>query len=285
MRLPDRLAPGDRPLGDADGAVGIVGGEHPGLADQRRHERLDVAAPLGQLDGLAVQRQRLAALAAQRLDVAELAQRVVDEVGPEPLPDPLGPAEVAQRVVEPAHLHVGVAAVGVGERAERLRADQLGDLDRRAELGERLVVGALLGVVAAAVGADAHDLDDVAGPLGVDQRLLVRLGVGPAVAAQRGEHRLGRVHGRQRGVVAGRLGGRRGRRRGAARSRRRRPGSSASPPARPAPATPRPGRCRRCGRRSQAASASSSRPRRYRMTACLRTRRGRCGSPSAAARA
>ena len=39
-----------------------------------------------------VQRQRLAALAAQRLDVTELAERVVDEVGPEPLPDRPGPA-------------------------------------------------------------------------------------------------------------------------------------------------------------------------------------------------
>ena len=145
--------------------AGSSASEHPGRADQRRDEALHVASPLGPGDRLGVQRQRLRALTAEELHVAELAGRVVDELGADALPDVLGPPEVTAGVVESAHAQVRVAAVEVGEAAERLRADQLGGLDGVRQLLERLVVRALLGVVAAAVGEDPHHLDDVAGPL------------------------------------------------------------------------------------------------------------------------
>ena len=70
--------------------------------------------------------------------------------------------QVAEGVVEAAHAQVVLAAVVVGETDERLRSDQLGDLDRPVELADRLLVVALLAVVAAAVRVDPHELDDVA---------------------------------------------------------------------------------------------------------------------------
>ena len=78
---------------------------------------------------------------------------------------------------------------------------------RSRQFHERLGVRALLGVVAAAVGEDPHDLDDVPGPLRVGERQAVGLGVAATVAAQGGEHRQGRVHRGERDVVAGALGG------------------------------------------------------------------------------
>ena len=90
----------------------------------------------------------------------------------------MGPAQVGEGVVELAEGEVGLAPVVVGERRERVRAGQLGRRDRQVELGDRLGVGALLGEAAAAVGADAHDLGDVAGALGVGEGELVVAGVG-----------------------------------------------------------------------------------------------------------
>ena len=129
VRLRHGVVGFDRPLGEGSGPSGVVGREHPGRADQRRDESLQVASPLGPGDRLGVERERLRALTAEVLHVAELAGGVVDELGADPLPDVLGTPEVTAGVVETAHAQVRVAAVEVGEPAERLRADQLGGLD------------------------------------------------------------------------------------------------------------------------------------------------------------
>ena len=70
---------------------------------------------------------------------------------------------------------------------------QLGGRDRQVELGDGLGVLSLLGEPAAPVGADAHDLGDVAGALGVVEGDVVEAGVGREVAVQGGEHRPRRV--------------------------------------------------------------------------------------------
>ena len=202
-----RRARDDGALGRLGGSRRVVGDECLGEPDQRRHEALHVAAALGQLERLAVEGDRLGALAAQQLDVAELGEGVGHVVGAQSLPELLSPVQVAEGVVEATHAQVVLAAVVVGETDERLRSDQLGDLDRPVELADRLLVVALLAVVAAAVRVDPHELEDVACALGVVEGAAVLLGVGPPVALDRRHHRLGRVQRRQGGVVAGLVGG------------------------------------------------------------------------------
>ena len=136
----------------------------------------------------------------------DVVERVEDSVRRQAGPDVVAAAQVGERQIELAEGEVGLAAVVVGERGERVRAGQLGGRDRLVELGDRLGVLALLGEPAAPVGADAHDLRDVAGALGVVEGDLVEAGVGGQVAAQGGEHRPRRVtprRGRRRRRCAG----------------------------------------------------------------------------------
>ena len=132
---------------------------------------------------LAVQGDGLAALPTQQLDVAEQRERVADVVRAEPFPDLLGPVQVAEGVVETSDAEVRLAAVVVGEvrRTSPTRSVRRSRWPGRAR--RCLLVVALLGVVAAAVGVDPHELDDVAGAFGVDECPPVLLGVGPPVAA------------------------------------------------------------------------------------------------------
>ncbi len=157
---------------------------------------------LGQPNRLVEDRDRLAALAAEQLDLPELDQRVEHAVGPEPGPDRLSAPGLGERDVDVAHQERRFAAIAVGERRERVRARQLGEPDRLIELGQCFGVVAFRREPAPPIGADPHDQVDVSRSLGVVERSLVVATVGRQVALKGGEHRSRRVDGRRRGVVA-----------------------------------------------------------------------------------
>ena len=94
-----------------------------------------------------------------------------------------------REVFEAPEAAVGVAAVGVGEGAEVVGADELGELDRRIQLGQGGAVVALLHVATAPVGADAHDLHGVAGPLAAEafERAAMKLPIKTKVVARLGD--------------------------------------------------------------------------------------------------
>ena len=182
--------------------LGVVAGEHAREAGQRGHERLQVAHGVAAPRRLVVGAARERRVAALAVDVAEDAQRVGDVAGAQALVDHARGVEVGDRLLQVAEAQPRLAAVGQRQRAEGGEATEVGEADGEVELPDGGLVAALLQVARAAVDADADDLQDVAGALGVVECAQVVSVVAGAVALERREHGQHGVSRRQRAVLA-----------------------------------------------------------------------------------
>ena len=128
-------------------------------------------------------------LATQAIDLAELLERVRNHARAEPLVEVLRRLEVGHRLVQASEPRERLTAVRERECPERREAGDIGEPQREIELGDRLLVGALLHVPRAAVRPHPDQLEHVTGLLRIVEGPQVVRVVRATISLERGKHR------------------------------------------------------------------------------------------------
>ena len=140
------LAECERALDEPRGLLRLVPDDDTREAGQGRDQPLQVARRLRLRHRFLEAGTGERPLPAPPVDLAQLLERVRDHARAEPLVEILGRLEIGDGLVEPPELRERLTAVVEREPAERSETGEVGEAQREIELGDRLLVRALLDV-------------------------------------------------------------------------------------------------------------------------------------------